>query len=455
MNQALRAFAARSGRERAAPNRSAAKSASRPKQPYRAFDIALAVYVALAVTKVHELSEFVKALQPAKLVFLVLIALAFSAIRPDAIRAVLRQPMTKWATVIAVLIIASVPGAVWPGYAFEFVISDYWKTILFFVIAAAGLADRRAMSLTIRVMVISAAMIAARLVSGAGPVTVDRGFVSSAFDPNESALLFLCVIPFALALASNKNIWKWVGYGAALMLVGGIVKTQSRGGFLGLIGIAIWMLFQARPGRRLVYVLAIAGGAAMFTFMADADTMDRFTSTFAPKEDYNYTYRDGRYQVWQRGMHFMWANPILGVGVQNFPIADGAIGGKRNMGYGIKYSAAHNSFVQIGAELGVLGLVAFIMMLLKAMGAARSVLRQTARERVAHDHSHDEDAVYALAAQNAIVAFIIPGFFLSFAYHPVLYFLLAVCLAVRVGAPVAADPIPRRLGPRHLRVAPR
>jgi len=75
-----------------------------------------------------------------------------------------------------------------------------------------------------------------------------------------------------------------------------------------------------------------------------------------PEEDYNRTAEEGRVKIWKRGIGYMMLHPVFGVGAANFPVAEGTISplaGRTEVGLGVKWGAAHDSFVQIGAELGI------------------------------------------------------------------------------------------------------
>jgi hypothetical protein len=89
-------------------------------------------------------------------------------------------------------------------------------------------------------------------------------------------------------------------------------------------------------------------------------------------------------------------------------------------------------FVQVGAELGVLGLLVFVRMAWAAAAGSRRILRLARRLR-ARDESH-----LAEAALGAFVAWLVGGFFLSVAYAPITFFVIAVCIAVRLGSPLPA-----------------
>ena len=110
--------------------------------------------------------------------------------------------------------------------------------------------------------------------------------------------------------------------------------------------------------------------------------------------------KESEMEVWKRGVGYMLRRPVLGVGADNFYVAEGTLserGRQQQFGRGFKWSAAHNSFVQIGAELGIPGLVAFIAMLIVAF---RTGLRSSAR-------SHDPDSLTQHALGQAFAATVI------------------------------------------------
>jgi O-antigen ligase len=135
------------------------------------------------------------------------------------------------------------------------------------------------------------------------------------------------------------------------------------------------------------------------------------------------TSSEGRWQLWERGIGYMVQRPVFGVGVGGFPTAEGRLSAASREaqahGRGQKWSQPHNSFVEVGAELGVPGLLFFVAML---WTAARG-LRQAA------------DPGLAVALVAAMGAFAVGGFFLSLAYKEMLYTLLALCVALRVARP--------------------
>src|SRR6266446_1428225 len=80
-----------------------------------------------------------------------------------------------------------------------------------------------------------------------------------------------------------------------------------------------------------------------------------------------------------RGLGYMVDHPAFGVGMRHFQVAEGTISSRARLqerGIGVWWGAAHNTFVQAGAELGIPGL----LLLLGLLGTAFQSLRRVARD---------------------------------------------------------------------------
>jgi O-antigen ligase len=201
------------------------------------------------------------------------------------------------------------------------------------------------------------------------------------------------------------------------------------GAFLLLRYDAIRMRWRVLTAALLVFVFA---AAATDTYW------EKMRTIIQPKDDYNITTEEGRIQVWKRGIGYMLRNPILGVGAGNFPTAEGTISPRARAAYTgrWKWSVSHNSYVQVGAELGIPGLLLFLLMFWRAFAGLRAVQ---------HGQPRAPPAQLAQTLAACLIGYMVGGFFLSLAYRDLLYVLIALAAGLRKSLPgVVASPRPVR-----------
>lgn len=423
----------------------AVTAAPRFKRPVgvTVFRVCLALFVAVAVARTHGVIPGLSFIRPGKLLMLPLLATAVLSLPRWQTVFALRTTVSKCVAVIAALALLSIPLSVWPSNSLDYFLTTFLSSLLLFVVASAGFADRDTARLCILVLVVSVGIDALYVLLGAAPTMAGRPHIGEGLDPNESAALFVFTLPFAISLGVGRERKRWIGLVVALLLVSGVVATGSRGGVLGLAVVALILIVRAAPRLRRKYLLAVATCATVFVLAADDAQLARFKTIFAPETDYNLTDREGRVQVWTRGMGYMLKNPILGIGLGGFETAEGVLSGKRNVGYGIRYTSAHNSFVQLGAELGVIALGVFIAAWWSAARGCRRVERRAIRDHAIRPRTADQEARLAASAHSALLGLATTAFFLSLAYHPITLFALAVCVGVRVGSPYESLDVPR------------
>jgi O-antigen ligase len=252
------------------------------------------------------------------------------------------------------------------------------------------------------------------------------------------------------AFRMGRSSLRFVHLGIALLLLLATLKTQSRGGFLALCAIGLVGLAVGTWQQRAWTFAGVLLASLTIAVAGDDATKARFLSILKPNEDYNTWTTDGRVEVWKRGVGFMVTHPLLGVGIANYEIADGTLSEKalvRN-GKGLKFSAAHNAYVQIGAELGFGGLIAFICMIVFAMTDAERAARRIAisRDRLSPESIHRTLLRTSVMSLSSIL---VSAIFLSFAYSAALMFFVAVTAGLAVAQRTARSregplPVPVR-----------
>lgn len=348
--------------------------------------------------------------------------------------------LAAWFVAFAVL---SVPFALWSGGALTALLAFLTTGTLFVLLVLAVRRPSQLLYVTSVFAIGAAILVSAYVVDwlfGSGALTKQE-FV--AFDRNDVALLSVMGIPFALAITVRKGRWSWLGSALAAFLALGVIATNSRGGFLALAATALFILLHSRflsSGRKIALVVA---GAAVLMVGGSSEYWERIEAIFvAPSADYNVTSPDGRIEVWKRGVGYFVSNPLTGVGIGNFPIAEGQT--FRNAEKGFKHwSAAHNSYILVAAELGIGGLLVFLALLWSVARQARETVRLTRRR---HRSSHSELSAVAEATQYSLVGYAVGGAFLSHTFAVSFVFLVAVgaCLGLLTRAEVLTQ---RRLQP--------
>jgi O-antigen ligase len=229
-------------------------------------------------------------------------------------------------------------------------------------------------------------------------------------------LLFVVTIPFAFFMlkASTKFQRLWLLAAIALMIVG-IIKSGSRGGFLGLLIISVLLLIRSSKQARKYALMAILGGAILFVAAAPTAYWARISTIFSLEKDYNMHQQTGRMKVWENGLKMVAAHPLMGVGISGFNVAHADFSGTN-----INISP-HNSFLQIAAELGLPGFLLFVAIIFTSIFAARRVRRLSKGGLVPQ-----ELWWLSAAIEVSFIGFIISASFLTHAYSPILCFLTGI-----------------------------
>ena len=139
-----------------------------------------------------------------------------------------------------------------------------------------------------------------------------------------------------------------------------IVQTGSRGGLLGFIAalLCLWA-FWTRPPLKWFLVLAAGLGISAYILVGFSLALE-YREGFS-LEDFRQSYR---YGLWRMALHMISDNPIFGVGPGNFVLKYAAY---RQSPAHLVPRYVHNTYLQVWAESGILGLVSFLAVLAAAI----------------------------------------------------------------------------------------
>lgn len=395
--------------------------------------VCVAIHVATFVGRLPQLFPVLIYFKPALLATVLPIGLY--ALQQSGLRRVglLRSPTTACLLGLVVWSALSVPGALYQGQAFQ-TWTDFATAVVMCLVLAGSVRSvrdvERLVLVYFGVTALYTAVVLARFPLGGDGTEGWRLGDLYYYDSNDLATLIVSAMPFGLyfVLARRRALVRVLAALGLIVLAVGLMRSGSRGGFLAFLVLAAFVLlgFTTIPARsRLVglgVVLAVVFVTASDRYWTQMQTI------FNPHRDYNVTSDEGRLKVWERGLGYMAEHAVLGVGVGNFHVAEGTSKSRlRARAFGVRWQAAHNSFIQVGAELGLPGLVLLIALLATAFASLRHVAQRALRASPpAGDLSRLAQTLMA-----ALVGFVVGAFFLSLAYTSMLYTLAALAVALR------------------------
>jgi O-antigen ligase len=183
-------------------------------------------------------------------------------------------------------------------------------------------------------------------------------------DPNELAAVLVAGLILAAVLISllrDSPTMRLAAIGALFICAAGLFSTFSRGGLVSLgfvLLAAIVVGGRWRGAAALVAFITVISAIMYFGVLAPKAASERVTKVDGGT---------GRTDIWRVGSRMVHAHPIRGVGAGNFEVS--------SVHYAIKPGAikydyfieapkvAHNTYLQVLAELGFVGLVPFLILL--------------------------------------------------------------------------------------------
>lgn len=396
--------------------------------------LALFLLILINVSRIHQNFHFIARMHPAQILVMVTAVYAFLNPKKLASGSLLRYWIPRWVLALAVWSCISTPFGISLGAAAKYILEEYSKTIIFFFLLIAAIRGVKELYVLVWGYVVASAILAWMALFMFGISRASGSYVTRlsslyTYDANDIGCVFMvglaCTILMFQASKGRAKLFAGIvilGIGAAL------ARSGSRGAFLGLavFGIALLVLLRMIPiAKRVGFLLATV---LALVVAAPPGYWEQMGTLLAPKQDYNWSTRDGRKQVWTRGIGYMLDYPIFGLGIGNFDRAECMISTKAKthiLGTGLRCTPPHNSFLEAGAELGLPGLIMFTGLV---FGGIFSMFRLRKRIPAAWLHGDSEQRFLYLATLYfavGMLGFATTAFFLTFAWLDIIYILLA------------------------------
>lgn len=233
-------------------------------------------------------------------------------------------------------------------------------------------------------------------------------------NPNDLALHLVTMMPLAvcLGLASRSRVMRWIYFAMAALFVGANTVTFSRGGFLGLVAVSAVLIWKLARKNRLNVSLASIFFGGIFILLAPGNYGLRILSIFGLATD-PVGSSDQRRELLERSIIVSLRNP-WGIGIGNFPIV------------GVRNLVTHNAYTQVSAELGLVGLAAYLIFMISPFRKLGAIERKLfAKEEFSWFY------YLSIGLQASIVGYMVSSFFVSVAYNWFIYYLIAYAVAFR------------------------
>ena len=328
---------------------------------------------------------------------------------------------------LGALAVVVTPFSVWSGGSWSFLDVVFSRILVFFLLVVALASSRRAIQKLLWAAMSGVVLLAGFAISGASIFAVygGRAYASASYDPNDVAMMMVCTLPLAAFTAvASRGIARVIAAGVGLICLVATILTMSRGGFIGLLLVAILLLFRLGTAGIAPRLCVLVTLVVCLAATAPAKYWEVMSTIWAP--DFRGEYLQSgvfpRLELWKRGLQLFIENPLTGVGIGMYEVAEGLSHGGRG-----KWSAAHNSFLQLATELGLVGFTLFVALIALSIRSARRARRLSRSDPRLRDLGWISAAV-----ETSLYAYVLEGFALSQAYSPMLYFLIGIATALRL-----------------------
>jgi O-antigen ligase len=344
---------------------------------------------------------------------------------------------------LGAVIVLTIPFSIWPGGSLKVFSDIYVKIILIFALMISTLTSPRRVRQMTWVMIVASGYIAARgifdYVRSVNLIEGDRlrGAIGGMFEnPNDLALnlvTFLAPTLF-IVIQDKKPSRRLFAALLAVLMLGAIVATKSRSGFLGLVAMGLVVVYYTARAKP-----AIVGGVLMAGLLAlpvmPSSFWNRMDGIINADSDISGS-RAARVRLLNQGMEVFADNPLTGIGAGQFQNYSGP-------GIVERWRVTHNVWLQVAAELGLFGLLTFLYLVVRAYTANFRVLRMLRLPRRRRGEPAAADPLGLTPGERvildtngkgmiaALVGWTVCSFFASVAFNWTFYYVLALSVAGR------------------------
>jgi len=239
-------------------------------------------------------------------------------------------------------------------------------------------------------------------------------------DSGDFGIAMLVFFPVAFAFTfALKEYWgrykKWLFYFIPISGVVTVIATSSRGAQLGMVAVGVWFLLKSRKGMKAMMGIIVVGG------LLYAMLPDRMLAEYQTAGDDRTS--QARLEHWEFGLDVIRDNPLIGVGFNNW-LAYCNYLNPNGLGIKDKCQLPHNTYIEAGAELGIIGLLLYVSL---AFYVFKINARTRANSKIINNKLFNN---LAHGLDGGLVGYLVATIFFSELFYPVFWMQLSMSVAL-------------------------
>jgi probable O-glycosylation ligase (exosortase A-associated) len=316
----------------------------------------------------------------------------------------------------------------------------FWKVIFLFVFVVAIVDDKLHVDFMLWCVVLSVGFYgdleALKFLASGGGHKIEGMPGHVLGDRNELSLSFVMILPICVYLLreyGQQSRMLWLAMlGTIILLVAGVIGTNSRGGFVALL--ALGGYFFMKSERKMMMAAALGVLVLAMSQVVTSEWVDRMNTIDSADSDASFM---GRVVAWKLSLILATHHPFFGGGfkaLEYFPVwstlsLDFASYPWFYTGAAVPDThgshAAHSVYFQVLGDHGFVGLILYLCILAGTFAKARKIVR-IGRAR----HVPDWIPRLATTLQLSLFAFCVGGAALSFAYFDLTFAIMGLVIAL-------------------------
>lgn len=258
-----------------------------------------------------------------------------------------------------------------------------------------------------------------------GTMIADRNHLST-------ALVLTLPVLYYLFMYSERRLVRLAFLGVLVAVAMAVLGSGSRGGFLAISVVAIWLVLTSRR-KAWAFSLALVGAVA-FAMLAPAQWTDRLSTIQEAQDDESF---QGRVIAWRVSTAVAVANPVFGGGfhaVQSAPVWDQFKASPGLLGFlnlpvpEFAPKAAHSIYFEVLGDLGFIGLGLFLVIIAQAIWSRWRIVGMIGKAHPQLVWARDMADMLMLS----ILAYAVGGAAVSLGYFEVIYMIIMMMELLRL-----------------------